>query len=74
MTNAELKTALLSKCPVEYGGVRYLRVAEIVYRMPGKELIISAGLLDKNENCLVYAPPEKVTVAEQKTQLLENGG
>lgn len=60
MTNDELKKALFSACPVKYGGVEYLRVCEIVYRRPANEVIVSAGLMDKNGACIVYAPVEKV--------------
>lgn len=68
MTNAELKDAFMSKCPVECGGIRYLRVAEIVYSMPDKELIVSAGLLDKNGKCLVYALAQKVKIIKEDTE------
>lgn len=60
MTNDELKKALFSACPVKYGGIEYLRVYEIVYRRPANKVIVSAGLLDRFENCIVYAPVEKV--------------
>lgn len=62
MTNAELKQALFSAAPVRYNGIEYQRVCEIVYRRPENDVIVSAGLMDKNENCIVYAKPEKVEV------------
>ena len=43
-----------------YNGIEYQRVCEIVYRRPHNEVIVSAGLLDKNGDCIVYARPEKV--------------
>ena len=64
MTNAELKEALTSKFPVMFDGIQYQRVCEIVYRMPEDKLVIHAGLLDKNGNCIVYARPAKVTRAD----------
>ena len=67
MTNAELKQALFSAAPVVCNGIEYQRVCEIVYRRPQNEVIISAGLLDKNGNCIVYARPEKVTLLEEAT-------
>ena len=67
MTNDELKKALFSACPVKYDGIEYLRVCEIVYRRPANEVIVSAGLLDKNENCIVYARPEKVEAVTNGT-------
>ena len=60
MTNDELKKALLRAAPVRYNGIEYQRVCEIVYRRPANEVIVSAGLLDKNGKCIVYAPVEKV--------------
>lgn len=60
MTNDELKKALFSACPVKYDGIEYLRVCEIVYRRPANKVIVSAGLLDRFEHCIVYAPVEKV--------------
>lgn len=62
MTNDELKKALFIACPVKYGGIEYLLVCEIVYRRPANQGIVSAGLLDKNGACIVYAPVEKVEV------------
>lgn len=62
MTNAELKQTLFSAAPVRYNGIEYQRVCEIVYRRPENEVIVSAGLMDKNGKCIVYAKPEKVEV------------
>ena len=67
MTNAELKQALFSAAPVRYNGIEYKRVCEIVYRRPANEVIVSAGLLDKNTNCIVYAKPEKVEAVGNET-------
>mgnify|MGYP007069917844 CR=1 FL=1 len=61
MTGAELKQALFNKTPVMHNGIRYQRVCEIVYRVPEDKLIVSAGLLDANGNCIVYAQPDKVS-------------
>ena len=60
MSNDELKKALFSAAPVRYNGIEYQRVCEIVYRRPENEVIVSAGLMDKNGQCIVYARPEKV--------------
>ncbi len=64
MTNQELKQALFSAAPVMYNGIEYQRVCEIVYRRPANEVIVSAGLMDKNGKCIVYAKPEKVEAVE----------
>lgn len=68
MSNTELKDALLSACPVEYGGIEYLRVEEIVYRCRNGKIVVSAGLLDKNGKCLVYALAQKVNIIKEETQ------
>jgi hypothetical protein len=64
VTNAELKQALFSAAPVRYNGIEYQRVCEIVYRRPANEVIVSAGLMDKNGSCIVYARPEKVSAVD----------
>lgn len=64
MTNAELKQALLSAAPVRYNGAEYT-VAEIVYRSEKGQVIVSAGLLDKNKNCLVRVRTEKVELSHE---------
>ena len=66
MTNDELKKALFSACPVKYGGIEYQRVCEIVYRRPANEIIVSERLKDKNGNCIVYAPVEKVEAVDKE--------
>lgn len=60
MTNDEIKKALFSAAPVRFKGIEYQRVYEIVYRRPANQVIVSAGLMDKNGNSIVYAPVEKV--------------
>lgn len=65
MTNDEIKKALFSAAPVRFGGIEYQRVYEIVYRRPANKVIVSAGLLDKNGACIVYAPVEKVEITKQ---------
>ena len=68
MTNAELKDALFNAVPVTCDGIEYLKVCQIVYSCPAKKLVISAGLLDKNENCIVYVNPEKVMAVSDGVQ------
>lgn len=60
--HAELKQALFNKTPVMHNGIQYRRVYEIAYRVPEDKLIVSAGLLDMNDKCVVYALPEKVSM------------
>ena len=64
MSNDELKKALFSAAPVRYNGIEYQRVCEIVYRRPANEVIVSAGLMDKNGKSIVYAPVGKVSMAD----------
>lgn len=64
MTNAELKQALLSACPVQHNGIQYKCVCEIVYKCVDGKIVVSAGLLDCNGNAIVYARGEKVSLCE----------
>ena len=66
MTNTELKQALFNKTPVMHNGIRYQRMYEIVYRVPKDKLIVSVGLLDVNDNSIVYAMPDKVSLVDQE--------
>ena len=65
MTNTELKDALLAKRLVLYNGILYKCVHEIVYRANNGAIQVTAGLLDFNGNCIVYADPRKVSVADE---------
>jgi len=62
VTNAELKQAFLSDVPVRHNGIEYPCIYEINYRKKGGHVNVTAGLLDRNGNCIVYAPVEKVEV------------
>lgn len=64
MTNQELKEALLEHKAVRFGGIRY-QVHGILYRAKETQITVAVELLDKNGNCLVYAPPSKVEAAEE---------
>lgn len=68
MTNQDLKDALLSKNPVRYNGIEYTAVSAIIYRSSGKNIVVTAELLDKNENCVVIAPAGKVELVEEKDE------
>lgn len=65
MTNQELKEALLEHKAVNYGGIRY-QVHGILYRAKETQLTVAVELLDKNGNCLVYAPPSKVEIVTEE--------
>ena len=60
MDSKEIKEALFAKCPVVYNGIKYKLVYEIKYCVPDDKLFVSAGLMDYNGNCIVYAPINKV--------------
>ena len=64
MTSSELKAALISGCPVQHNGIQYKCICEIVYKCVDGKIVVSAGLLDCNGNAIVYARPEKVSVAD----------
>lgn len=56
MTNDEAKEAFQKRTPVYYNGVRYLKINAIIYRYdPFGNLLVSAELLDRNENSVVIA-------------------
>lgn len=65
MTNAELKDALLTKRLVLYNGILYKCVDQIVYRSNNGAIHVTAGLLDFNGSCIVYADPRKVSAADE---------
>jgi hypothetical protein len=61
MTNAEAKTALFDKTPVEYNGVTYARVTQIIYWIDDANNVrISLTLQDKNKNSRTQARIEDV--------------
>jgi hypothetical protein len=61
MTNAEAKTALFGKTPVEYNGVTYARVTQIIYWIDeANNVRISLTLQDKNKNSRTQARIEDV--------------
>ena len=68
MSGQELKDALFAKVPVKCDGIEYLRIYEIVYRVPDNKLMISAGLLDKNGRSVTYALADKVELLEAPVQ------
>lgn len=57
MTNAELKAALRSRCPVRHMGIRYDYVSAVIYRTIGGEIYITAALYDRclRDEIIVHA-------------------
>ena len=65
MTNEEAKKAFQRKIPIQYDGHIYTRINAIVYKLDTKDnLLISAELLDKNNNCVVVARVKDITEAQ----------
>ena len=64
MTSDEAKKCLFERCAVVYGGARYERITAIMYRLDeaGKNIIVSAELLDKNRNSVVIANLKDITI------------
>lgn len=56
---------MLEHKAVRFGGIRY-QVHGILYRAKGTQITVAAELLDKNGNCLVYAPPSKVEIVTEE--------
>lgn len=61
MDNDELKNAMFKGLPVEYQDMEFLRISAIIYRADktGK-LWVQVELMDKNNNSVAIAAPEKV--------------
>lgn len=60
MTNAELKEALMDKRKVVFDGIEYTRVNAIIYRERNGNVIVTAELLDKNNDCVVIVPTHRI--------------
>lgn len=62
MTGEEAKQCLYSRKKVICKGIEYEKMTAIVYRLDesGKYIVISAELLDKNRNSVVFARLEDV--------------
>ena len=67
MDNNDLKQSLFDGCPVTYNGIKYKKITGILYRIVSGKLCISAELLDRNGNCLVYAPALRVERSEDES-------
>lgn len=50
MTSEEIKDALLNKYPVCADGIEYKCVTAVIYRERDGNIVVSAELLDKNQN------------------------
>lgn len=62
MMGTELKAALLEECPVSYAGITYQKITALIYRKAGqgKNIQVSAELLDRNGRAVVIAPAGKI--------------
>ncbi len=60
MTNEELKEALFNKSPVTAGGISYICVSAIIYRVINNNLTIQVELLDKNNQSVTITKAEDV--------------
>lgn len=67
MTSDEIKKAWYEKKPVVSGGIKYLKINALIYRLDKKNNIEpSAELLDQNTNSVVIARFEDVGVYDDK--------
>ncbi len=62
MTNSEAKAALLEECPVIHAGITYQKITALIYRKAGqgKEIQVTAELLDRNGRAVVIVPVDKI--------------
>ena len=61
MTGAELKEALLQRCPVVCSGIRYAYISAIIYRAKGDRIAVTAELMDVNAHSVTVAEAGKIT-------------
>lgn len=64
MTNTEIKDALMDGRRVVHNGIVYDKVSAIIYKNINGKIVVSAEMLDKNENCVVTAPIAKIIGVE----------
>lgn len=57
VSNAEIKEAQRSRCPVLHMGIRYDYVSAVIYRTIGGEIYITAALYDRRlgDEIIVHA-------------------
>lgn len=61
MNNEELKEALLQRFPVVCRGVTYDHISAIIYRAGNGRIVVTAELMDKNQNSVTIAEPRHIT-------------
>lgn len=73
MDSDQLKAYLISGQPVRYNDSDYKCISAIIYRRDANgKIFLQAELLDKNENSVIIARPDWVTVKEETTCQLPN--
>ena len=60
MTNPEMRQALIYEQPIEHNGIQYQKITGIIYRKQGNGIRVQLELLDKSQNCVIYADAENV--------------
>lgn len=64
MSSDDLKKALLGGAPVVHGGITYMCVSGIIYRVRDGKIVVSVELLDRSGRSVTIAPASKVEFAE----------
>lgn len=64
MTIEEAKEAMFKGLEVEFQGAKYTRIAALIFRPKRGELITSAEILDTNNNSVVIALVDKLTLSK----------
>lgn len=70
MTSEEIKKAMQTFAPVRCRGIEYKRITAYIYRVVREPMsnsfkgVIQVELLDKNENSVTIAEPEKVELIQ----------
>ena len=63
MTGAEARDAMLSRSHVQYNGITYKYISAIIYRCgANNDILVSAELMDKNQNSVTIARLQDVSL------------
>ena len=62
MDKTEAKDAFLAQRPVVHQGITYKKISALIYRIKSGAVSLSLELIDKNDNSVTIAAPEKVEI------------
>ncbi len=62
MTQSEAKAAFLAGEPITYGGITYLHISGLIYRLQDGKTVLKLELVDKCLHSVTIADPERVAL------------